>query len=153
MYAEGTNTPLEVILKQVSWYWFTKSYGRALWAYRAGWEAILRDVPDKLPSPLAVTNKPIGYSFFPAEVLAVAKSWLDHWFPENLVFYRAHDRVRQLCELNRSCGLTKNRVVILRLLNYPRCFGRMWRTSSPLSRLRLTFKGRGIDERGRLAVG
>ncbi|KAK3299449.1 Alpha/Beta hydrolase protein [Chaetomium fimeti] len=92
MYAEATNTPLDVILQQVSWYWYTKSYGRALWAYRSAWEAILRDVPDKLPSPLQITNKPIGYSFFPDEPLAVAKSWLEHWFPENLVFHRAHEK-------------------------------------------------------------
>ncbi|KAH6845623.1 Alpha/Beta hydrolase protein [Chaetomium sp. MPI-CAGE-AT-0009] len=91
MYAEAGSS-LDATLKQVSWYWYTKSYGRSLWAYRGAWQGILRDVPDKLPSPLAITNKPIGYSFFPEEVLAVAKSWLEHWFPENLVFHRAHEK-------------------------------------------------------------
>lgn len=105
MYAEGTNTPLNVILQQVSWYWYTKSFGRSMWAYRNGLEALLRDVKDRIPSPLAITNKPIGYSSFPAEVLTVAKSWLEHWFPENLVFFRAHDKVRQLlCEVSRVLG-------------------------------------------------
>lgn len=88
-----------MILQQVSWYWFTKSYGRALWPYRAAWAGILRDNAGRLPSPLAVTKKPLGYSWFPNEVLAVASSWVKHWFPDNLVFYRAHDKVSSVCVL------------------------------------------------------
>ena len=99
MYTTGApDTPLEVVLPQVSWYWYTKSYGRSLWAYRAAWEGILRDsdAEDKLPSPLKITGKPLGYSWFPSEVLTVAKSWMEHWFPENLVFFRAHEKVRPM---------------------------------------------------------
>ncbi|KAK3325961.1 Alpha/Beta hydrolase protein [Apodospora peruviana] len=91
LYAEGTPLPLTDILKQVSWYWYTKSYGRGLWAYRAAWASVIRDDDaDKNPTPLAITNKPLGYSRYPFEVLVAAKSWLDHWFPDNLVFYREH---------------------------------------------------------------
>ena len=125
MYAEGGNTPLDVILQQVSWYWYTKSYGRALWPYRAAWEPILRDAGDKLPSPLAITSKPLGYSWFQAEVLTVAKSWLEHWFPDNLVFYRAHEKVRWVSDLLLSCGLIENRVGILRPTKSPRPFCRI----------------------------
>lgn len=93
MYAEGFAYTLDHILQQVSWYWLTKSYGRGLWAYRGAWAAILRDDPRKLPSPLKITNKPLGYSFYPQEVIGAAKSWLEHWFPENLVLFRAHKQV------------------------------------------------------------
>ncbi|KAK4156497.1 putative epoxide hydrolase [Chaetomidium leptoderma] len=90
MYAEGSDSSVDTILQQVSWYWLTQSYGRALWPYRSAWAALLRDDNRNLPSPLAITTKPLGYSWFPAEVLGVAKSWLEHWFPDNLSFYRTH---------------------------------------------------------------
>lgn len=93
MYAEGTTYSIDTILQQVSWYWLTQSYGRTLWAYRSVWAAMLRDDNQKLPSPLAITTKPLGYSWYPGEVLGSAKSWLEHWFPDNLSFYRAHESV------------------------------------------------------------
>jgi hypothetical protein len=96
MYSEGSTYSVDTILQQVSWYWLTRSYGRSLWAYRSVWEAMLRDKPAKLPSPLAITTKPVGYSWFPSEVLAVAKSWVEHWFPDNLCFYRAHEKVNSV---------------------------------------------------------
>jgi len=93
MYAEGASTPIDHILQQVSWYWLTKSYGSGLWAYRGVWEPMLRDANvHKLPSPLKIT-KPIAYSYFPQEVLAAAESWVNHWFPDNLVFFRKHEKV------------------------------------------------------------
>jgi hypothetical protein len=93
MYAEGTDYSIDTVLEQVSWYWLTKSYGRSLWSYRSVWAAMLRDDHEKLPSPLAVKTKPVGYSWYPSEVLCVAKSWVEHWFKDNLCFYRAHESV------------------------------------------------------------
>lgn len=95
LFIEGSlyQVPTDVVLAQVSWYWLTRSYGRSLWAYRAGWPAMLRDDSRTLPSPLAITKKPLGYSWYPGEVLTVAKSWLEHWFPENLVLFREHANV------------------------------------------------------------
>ncbi|AEO60275.1 hypothetical protein MYCTH_2120346 [Thermothelomyces thermophilus ATCC 42464] len=91
MYVEHTNYSVDTILQQVSWYWLTKSYGRALWSYRSVWAAVLRDDGGNLPSPLAITTKPLGYSWYPDEVLSVAKSWLEYWFPNNLAFLKAHE--------------------------------------------------------------
>ncbi|KAK3305588.1 Alpha/Beta hydrolase protein [Chaetomium strumarium] len=91
MYAEASKYSVDTILQQVTWYWLTQSYGRSLWSYRSAWAAILRDDSRKLPSPLAITTKPLGYSWYPGEVLGVAKSWMEHWFPDNLCFYRAHE--------------------------------------------------------------
>ncbi|KAK4139460.1 putative epoxide hydrolase [Dichotomopilus funicola] len=93
LYAEATTFTLPAILQQVAWYWHTQSYGRALWPYRVGWEAILRDAGvERLPSPLAVRDKPVGYSWFPYEALGVAESWLGEWFGEGLVFFRRHEK-------------------------------------------------------------
>lgn len=94
LYAEATTFSLPSILQQVAWYWHTQSYGRALWPYRVGWEAVLRDAgTERLPSPLAVRDKPVGYSWFPYEALGVAESWLGEWFGEGLVFFRRHGKV------------------------------------------------------------
>ncbi|KAH6620698.1 Alpha/Beta hydrolase protein [Chaetomium sp. MPI-SDFR-AT-0129] len=93
LYAEATTFSLPSIIQQVAWYWHTQSYGRALWPYRVGWEAILRDAGvERLPSPLAVRDKPVGYSWFPYEALGVAESWLGEWFGEGLVFFRRHEK-------------------------------------------------------------
>ncbi|KAK4140956.1 putative epoxide hydrolase [Dichotomopilus funicola] len=92
LLSEAAPTPIDFILTQVSWYWYTKSFSRSLWSYRSVWEGVLKDVAGKLPSPLAITNKPVGYSYFPQEVLPAARSWLEHWFGENLVQYHAHEK-------------------------------------------------------------
>ena len=95
MYTEsGISYSFDEILTQVSWYWLTKSYGRSLWAYRAIWEPVLKGVKlEQLPNALAITGKPLGYSWFPKEVISNPRSWLEHWFPENLAFFRAHESV------------------------------------------------------------
>ncbi|KAK0719301.1 Alpha/Beta hydrolase protein [Lasiosphaeris hirsuta] len=108
IYAEGFAYTLDHILQQVSWYWLTKSYGRGLWAYRGAWAAILRDDPRKLPSPLKITNKPLGYSFYPQEVIGAAKSWLEHWFPENLVLFRAHEQGGHFAAVDDPEGFLKD---------------------------------------------
>lgn len=96
MYTEapGTNYTLDFILGEVSWYWHTQSYSRGLWAYRAVWEPVLKSANlDKLPNPLEIQDKPLGFSWFPHDVITAVRSWLEHWFPNNLVFYRAHKSV------------------------------------------------------------
>lgn len=90
----GVSYTLDWILGEVSWYWHTQSYSSSLWAYRAVWEPILRGAGlERLPNPLLIQDKPLGYSWFPFEVIATARSWVEHWFPGNLVFYRAHESV------------------------------------------------------------
>lgn len=138
MYVEHTEYSLNTILQEVSWYWLTKSYGRSLWSYRSVWRAVLRDDNRKLPSPLAIQEKPLGYSWYPDEVLAAAKSWLEHWFPDNLVFYKAHESVRlrpfsRLSAAGLRLGLTwLNRAATLRLSIIRRVSCRTLRTLWPL---------------------
>ncbi|KAL2194507.1 Alpha/Beta hydrolase protein [Corynascus similis CBS 632.67] len=108
MYVEHTEYSLNTILQEVSWYWLTKSYGRSLWSYRSVWRAVLRDDNRKLPSPLAIQEKPLGYSWYPDEVLAAAKSWLEHWFPDNLVFYKAHESGGHLAAFDNPAGFLQD---------------------------------------------
>ncbi|KAK0611984.1 Alpha/Beta hydrolase protein [Immersiella caudata] len=73
---------LDTILSTVSFYWFTDSYSRALWAYRALIKTIGGPLP---PMPMSKT-KPFGFSAFPREIATVTQSWAEFLFP-NLVFY------------------------------------------------------------------
>ncbi|KAK0649065.1 Alpha/Beta hydrolase protein [Cercophora newfieldiana] len=63
------------------YYWFTESYGRALWAYRALARVIGGPLP---PMPMSKT-KPFGFS------ATVPLPWAEFLFP-NLVFYGPHER-------------------------------------------------------------
>ncbi|KAM7215938.1 putative epoxide hydrolase [Rhypophila decipiens] len=93
MYTEaaGVNYSFNWILGEVSWYWHTRSYSSSLWAYRAVWEPVLKGLHlERLPSPLKITEKPFGFSGFPFDVITPPRSWIEHWFKDNLVFYRAH---------------------------------------------------------------
>ncbi|KAK0641335.1 Alpha/Beta hydrolase protein [Cercophora newfieldiana] len=108
IYAEYTNYTLDAILDQVSWYWYTKSYGRSLWGYRGVWQAFIEDTPAGLPSPLAITNKPLGYSWYPGEVLTVAKSWMEHWFPDNLAQFSIHESGGHFASVDDPAGLLQD---------------------------------------------
>ncbi|KAK5659537.1 hypothetical protein OQA88_739 [Cercophora sp. LCS_1] len=87
--------PLETILEQVSWYWYTRSYARSLWPYPGVQGALGGSGADM---PTVTTKKPLGYSWYPEEVLTNARSWIEHLFP-NLVFYSAHDKGGHLAAL------------------------------------------------------
>ena len=73
---------LNAILAQVSFYWFTDSYSRSMWAYRALTRVVGGPLP---PMPMSMT-KPFGFSAFPVELATVPQAWARHLFP-NLVFY------------------------------------------------------------------
>ncbi|KXX78196.1 putative epoxide hydrolase [Madurella mycetomatis] len=77
---------VDTILSFVSLYWFTDSYGRAMWAYRE----LMGEVGGTFPTlPLSLT-KPFGFSSFAIEIAALPRSWAEYLFP-NLVLYRSHD--------------------------------------------------------------
>jgi microsomal epoxide hydrolase len=79
--------PLDTIISFVSFYWYTKSYGRAMWSYRS----LTSIVGGALPEfPLSL-SKPFGYSAFPVEIAALPQAWAEYLFP-NLVFYSSHEK-------------------------------------------------------------
>lgn len=84
---------LNTILSMTSFYWFTESYGRAMWAYRV----LMSVVGGTFPTLPFSTTKPFGYSAFHLELGVLPESWAEHLF-SNLVFHKSHDRVSQLCQ-------------------------------------------------------
>lgn len=79
---------LNTILSLTSFYWFTESFGRGMWAYRELMGIVGGGIP---VLPLSLT-KPFGYSSFHTEISAFPRAWAEHLFP-NLVLYKAHDKV------------------------------------------------------------
>lgn len=79
---------IDTILAQVSFYWYTNSFGRSLWAYRS----LTAEVGAPLPLMPFSTTKPFGYSWFPHEILSLPQAWGEFLFP-NMVFHRRHERV------------------------------------------------------------
>ncbi|KAK4452561.1 putative epoxide hydrolase [Podospora aff. communis PSN243] len=77
---------LESIITHASYYWYTGSFGRSMWAYRS----LFKSVGGPLPAPVISLTKPLGYSNFPDELAALPQSWAEHYFP-NLVYYNNHD--------------------------------------------------------------
>ncbi|KAM7210577.1 putative epoxide hydrolase [Rhypophila decipiens] len=78
---------LDTILAQVSFYWYTESYGRSMWVYRA----LKSEVPSPLPPMPWSSTKPFGFSWFPVEIASLPQAWGDYLF-ENMVFHRRHAR-------------------------------------------------------------
>ena len=79
---------LDTIISFVSFYWHTKSYGRAMWSYRS----LTSGIGGALPAfPLSL-SKPVGFSAFPIEMAILPRSWSQHLFP-NIVFYASHEKV------------------------------------------------------------
>ncbi|KAH6635127.1 Alpha/Beta hydrolase protein [Chaetomium sp. MPI-SDFR-AT-0129] len=73
--------PLNTILSVVSYYWYTNSFGRAIWAYS----------PNGTIFPSVPSTKPFGYSSYPSEIMALPRSWAEKLFP-TLVLYKQHDK-------------------------------------------------------------
>jgi hypothetical protein len=74
--------PLNTVLSMASFYWFTNSFGRGMWAYSLAGG----------PLPSLVTSKPFGFSSYLREIATVPQAWAEHLFP-SLVFHKTHDRV------------------------------------------------------------
>ncbi|KAJ6475975.1 Alpha/Beta hydrolase protein [Mycena vitilis] len=69
---------LDEILTNVSVYWFTDSISTSFYPYR---ESLTRK-----PDYYTYHQKPLGYTWFPREILPVPESWVQK--DANLVFYR-----------------------------------------------------------------
>ncbi|KAJ0416905.1 Alpha/Beta hydrolase protein [Aspergillus carlsbadensis] len=76
---------VDTILAMTTLYWFTSTFPRAL--YHA---ELVRNVLAGKPHPIS-TEKPLGYSLFPYDLVLLPKSWAEGLYP-NLVAYRTHDK-------------------------------------------------------------
>ncbi|KAF2638444.1 epoxide hydrolase-like protein [Massarina eburnea CBS 473.64] len=76
-----TSPPLTTILTNVSLYWFTGSFPRSIYPYRALFS------PDR--AEFKFLDKPTGFSFFPFELFPGLKGVIEK--QANLVSYRQHE--------------------------------------------------------------
>ncbi|KAM0323838.1 hypothetical protein ACHAQA_008416 [Verticillium albo-atrum] len=79
---------LDTILTLVSFYWYTDTFQRSMYPYRAlaGAQATggLFNVPTS-------KEKPFGYSVFPAENILVPETWAEQIYP-NLAYYKRNEK-------------------------------------------------------------
>ncbi|KNG46681.1 epoxide hydrolase [Stemphylium lycopersici] len=82
---------LDEILTNISLYWFTGCFATSLHPYRM----LFGPTPVEFP----LTKKPLGFSFFPYELMPGIKSILEK--ETNLVFYKRHERGGHFAALER----------------------------------------------------
>ncbi|KAK4169582.1 putative epoxide hydrolase [Cladorrhinum sp. PSN259] len=79
---------LDTIISMVSLYWFTDTYVRSMWSYRV-LTSIVGGSPPTMPTSY---TKPFGYSAFRTEIATFPRPWAEYLFPNNLVFFKSHDK-------------------------------------------------------------
>ena len=89
---------LDVILTNVSLYWFTGSFTRSIHPYRIFFGAARPETPK--------TNKPLGISWFPFELFPILKTVAEREY--NLVFYKQHERGGHFAALERPDELLED---------------------------------------------
>ena len=89
---------LDEILTNISLYWFSGSFASSLYPYRLLFSPKLAELP--------VTNKPLGFSFFPRELMPGIKSIIEK--EHNLVFYKHHERGGHFAALERPSELLED---------------------------------------------
>jgi microsomal epoxide hydrolase len=86
---------LDTILTNVSLYWFTSCFPSCLYPYRLLFDPARQEMPR--------TDKPLGYSVFPLELVVAVKSLLEK--EANLVFYKRHERGGHFAALEKPAEL------------------------------------------------
>ncbi|KAJ0295641.1 hypothetical protein COL5a_011605 [Colletotrichum fioriniae] len=89
--------PVDTIFRMVSFYWYTDTFPRSMYPYRALAGAAAANVLFSVPTS---KEKPFGYSVFPAENILLPKAWAEKVHP-NLVFYKRNEKVRLLPPIAR----------------------------------------------------
>ncbi|EXJ82861.1 hypothetical protein A1O3_06676 [Capronia epimyces CBS 606.96] len=84
---------LSVILDAASVYWFTKTIARCIYPYRDTLQVLYHDLPEYF------VPKPLGFSFFPYEILPAPISWVRT--TGNLVWSRIHTEGGHFAALER----------------------------------------------------
>ncbi|KAL2831246.1 Alpha/Beta hydrolase protein [Aspergillus pseudoustus] len=98
-YLEWPDAPFssQTILELVSLYWLTDTYPRAIYPYREN-TLSPRDVVASLTTDFYI-HKPLGFSYFPKELLPVPRSWIAK--TGNLVYFREHTEGGHFAALER----------------------------------------------------
>lgn len=102
VWSDPQTTPsLELILTNVSIYWFSRCYPTSIWCYRAvvGGITVLRSSFDGVQCPM-------GYSWFRREISSPPKAWLDKI--EQIKWYRAHEKGGHFAALEQPEALLQD---------------------------------------------
>jgi microsomal epoxide hydrolase len=75
---------LRDILDSVTLYWFTDTISRCFYTYRDALECPYHGIPQYF------IHKPLGFSFFPYEIMPAPRSWVET--TGNLVWSRVHEQ-------------------------------------------------------------
>ncbi|KAL2865843.1 epoxide hydrolase family protein [Aspergillus lucknowensis] len=95
-YLEWPDSPFssETILELVTLYWLTDSFPRACYPYRE----IHPDATHRMMTKTYI-HKPLGFSYFPKELMPVPKSWIEK--TGNLVYFNQHTEGGHFAALER----------------------------------------------------
>lgn len=80
---------MDTVLTLVSFYWYTDTFPRSLYPYRALANSVSTGGLVNVPTS---KEKPFGYSVFPAENLVLPESWAEQIYP-NMVYYQRNEKV------------------------------------------------------------
>ncbi|CCF35757.1 epoxide hydrolase [Colletotrichum higginsianum] len=95
---------LDTILTMVSFYWYTDTFQRSMYPYRALAGSAAADEIFSVPTS---KEKPFGYSVFPAENILLPKAWAEKAYP-NLVFYKRNDKGGHFAALEQPNTFLQN---------------------------------------------
>ncbi|KAK6206280.1 epoxide hydrolase [Colletotrichum tabaci] len=95
---------LDTILTMVSFYWYTDTFPRSMYPYRALAGSAAADELFSVPTS---KEKPFGYSVFPAENILLPKAWAEKAYP-NLVFYKRNDKGGHFAALEQPNTFLQN---------------------------------------------
>ncbi|KAF5004988.1 hypothetical protein FDECE_8513 [Fusarium decemcellulare] len=96
-----TRPSLELILTNVSFYWFSKCYSTSIWPYR-----LIVSGETAFGSPFDGVQCPVAYSWFRREISSPPKLWLDR--DGKVKWYRSHDRGGHFAALEQPEVLWKD---------------------------------------------
>lgn len=98
-WSDPSTTPsISTILSDVTLYWLTESFPSSIYTYRQDFTSRSEHYfhgQEKL-----FVSKPVGYSYFPYELMPIPKAWAER--TGNLVWFRAHEKGGHFAAL--ECG-------------------------------------------------
>ncbi|KAF2733648.1 alpha/beta-hydrolase [Polyplosphaeria fusca] len=97
--------PLDMVLADITLYWLCESFPTSIYTYREDFDVPPRKGFYHSQEGLYV-DKPIGYSYFPYELIAIPKAWAAT--TGNLVWFKRHDKGGHFAALERPQELLQD---------------------------------------------
>lgn len=98
-WSDPSTTPsISTIISGVTLYWFTESFPSSIYPYRQ--DLASRSKHYFHGQEKMFVEKPMGYSYFPFELMPIPKAWAER--TENLVWFKAHEKGGHFAALERA---------------------------------------------------